>query len=88
MLEDGNSHFRPEDAQVYKGRLPVAFNGRIEHEGKADWFRFHARTRASVIAFALTQRYSVRHSMRRFKLKAAEGTKSRINITADDSNLD
>ena len=85
VLEDGNSHFRPEDAQVYKGRLPVAFNGRIEHEGKADWFRFSAkkgeryriRTYAAILGSSLDATIQV---------KAAEGTKSRINITADDSN--
>ena len=43
VLEDGDAHFQPETAQIWNGKLPVAINGRIEHEGKTDWFRFTAK---------------------------------------------
>ncbi|MDF1755539.1 MAG: PPC domain-containing protein [Verrucomicrobiales bacterium] len=85
VLEDGREHHSPESAQVYSGSLPVAFNGRIEHEGKTDWFRFTAkkgdrfrvRTYAATLGSAMDAKLWIR---------PAKGTESRIDIEADDSN--
>ena len=84
LLEDGDEHFQPEDAQVYNGELPIALNGRIEHEGKTDWFRFHAKKgeRYRVRTYAATLGSSLDA---RIFIRPAEGTESRIDITADDS---
>ena len=68
VLEDGEEHFRPEQAQLYEGDLPIAFNGRIEHEGKTDWFRFRAkkgeryriRTYAATLGSSLDARLWIR----------------------------
>ncbi|MEM7599822.1 MAG: PPC domain-containing protein [Verrucomicrobiota bacterium] len=85
VLEDGNNHFKPETAQSYSGELPVAFNGRIEDEGKTDWFRFQARKgeRYRVRTYAATLGSSLDA---RLWIRAAEGTESQINIEADDSD--
>ncbi len=84
VLEDGNEHFRPEDAQIYSGELPIAFNGQIEHEGKADWFRFTAKKgqRYKIRTYAATLGSSLDAVL---ELRPAEGTKSRVKINADDS---
>ena len=84
VLEDGKEHFQPADAQRYNGSLPIAFNGRIQHEGKTDWFRFHAKKgeRYRVRTYASTLGSSLDAVL---EIRPAEGTKSRINITADDS---
>lgn len=85
VLEDGGEHFQPETAQVYEGELPIAFNGRILHEGKTDWFRFHAKKgeRYKVRTYAAALGSSIDA---RLWIQPAEGTKSRINIAADDSS--
>ncbi|MCR9200827.1 MAG: PPC domain-containing protein [Planctomycetaceae bacterium] len=84
VLEDGGDHFQPEQAQVYDGELPIAFNGRIEHEGKTDWFRFSAKqgTRYRVRTYAATLGSSLDA---RLWIRPAEGTSSRVQIEADDS---
>ena len=84
VLEDGEEHFRPEQAQAYDRDLPIAFNGRIEHEGKTDWFRFRAKRgeRYRVRAYAATLGSSMDA---KFWIRPAEGNKSRIEIAADDS---
>ena len=84
VLEDGKDHFRPELAQRYEGSLPIAFNGRIEHEGKTDWFRFSAKKgeRYRVRTYAATLGSSMDA---RLWIRPAEGTESRIEIEADDS---
>lgn len=84
VLEDGKPHFQPADAQVHTGTLPIAFNGRIEHEGQKDWFRFSAKKgqRYRVRTYAATLGSSLDPVL---VIRPAEGTKSRINITADDS---
>ena len=84
VLEDGADHFRPGQAQVYTGELPVAFNGRIEHEGRTDWFRFRAkkgeRYRVRTYAATLGSKMDAQ-----IWIRPAEGTTSRVNIEADDS---
>lgn len=84
VLEDGKDHFRPEQAQYFGGDLPIAFNGRIEHEGKTDWFRFRAkkgeRYRVRTYAAALGSSLDAR-----LWIRPAEGTESRIDIAEDDS---
>lgn len=84
VLEDGKEHFNPEQAQVYKGDIPIAFNGRILHEGKTDWFRFSAKKgeRYRVRTYAATLGSSLDA---RIMIRPAEGTESRIDIKADDS---
>lgn len=84
VLEDAGEHFQPEAAQVYDGELPIAFNGRIQHEGKTDWFRFHAKKgeRYRVRTYAATLGSSLDAKI---WIRPAEGTESRINIEADDS---
>jgi len=84
VLEDGKDHFRPEDAQVVRQSLPLALNGRIQNEGKTDWFqisakkgaRYRIRTYAATLGSSLDARIQVR---------PVASTKSRININADDS---
>ncbi|MEM1296590.1 MAG: PPC domain-containing protein, partial [Verrucomicrobiota bacterium] len=84
VLEDGTDHFKPEQAQVYSGELPIAFNGRIEHEGKTDWYRFRAKKgeRYRVRTYAATLGSSLDA---RLWIRPAEGTESRIDLQADDS---
>lgn len=84
VLEDGEAHFQPERAQVYDGGLPVAFNGRIQHEGKTDWFRFRAKKgeRYRVRTYAATLGSSLDA---RLWIRPAEGTESRVDIAVDDS---
>jgi hypothetical protein len=85
VLEDGGSHAKPEQAQVHRGELPVAFNGRIEQEGATDWFRFSARkgARYRIRTYAATLGSPLDA---RIQVRAAEGTDSQLEITADDSN--
>ena len=85
VLEDGGSHAKPEQAQVHRGELPVAFNGRIEQEGSTDWFRFSARkgARYRIRTYAATLGSPLDA---RIQVRAAEGTDSQLEITADDSN--
>lgn len=85
VLEDSGSHGAEEKAQVYDGKLPVAFNGKIESEGEVDWFRFRARK---------GERYLVRTYAGTFgspldpviAIKAAEGTESSLRLEGDDSS--
>lgn len=84
VLEDGKEHLRPDQAQFYDGKLPIAFNGRIEHEGRTDWFRFHAKKgqRYRIRTYAATLGSSLDA---RLWIRPAKGTESRINIAVDDS---
>lgn len=84
VLEDGGTHFQPEQAQTYTGELPIALNGRIQHEGKTDWFRFTARkgVRYRVRTYAATLGSSLDA---RLWIRPADGTSSRVQIEADDS---
>lgn len=85
VMESKGDHGSEETAQLYKGKLPVAFNGRITSEGEIDWFRFSAKK---------GERYLVRTYAGTFGspldpsiiIKAAEGTESRLEIAADDSS--
>ena len=86
VLEDGKAHFTPDNAQVYDGQLPIAFNGIIENEGKLDWFRFTTRK---------GERYRIRSYSARLgspldpimTIQPAPGTESKINVTVDDSKF-
>jgi len=84
VMEGTDDHGSEEKAQRYSGKLPVAFNGKITREGEVDWYRFTARK---------GERYLVRTYAGTFGspldpsliIKAAKGTKSKLEITADDS---
>ena len=84
VMEDRGDHGSEEKAQGYDGELPLAFNGKITREGEVDWYRFAAKKgdRYLVRTYAGTFGSPLDPSL---IIKAAEGTKSKLEIKADDS---